>query len=129
MASTRWYNNYDLTRREVDTLRKRFLERCNELEVDYNVVLGEFTREIISRAVQESNWQEGIEVDVGRTQVLADLAFDEIEDVVGPHLDMNKVLRFHRDSVVRLQREGAAADEIAAYNLARAHHAIVWVGF
>src|SRR5713101_6482942 len=98
MASDRWYKRYDELLNEVTKLRERFFARCVELELDANVVLGEFTREILARAVQESNWQEGIELDAGRTQVLANIAFDEVEDVVGPHLDMNKILRFHRDS-------------------------------
>ncbi len=41
---------------------------------------------------------------------------------------MNKILRFHRNAVVRMKQGGASTDEIGAYNLARAHHAISWVG-
>lgn len=123
-----WYNNYDALRANVEDLRQRFLKRCGELAIDPNKVIGEFSREILIRAVHESNWQEGIELDAGRTQKLASVAFDEMEDVIGPHLDMNKVLRFHRDAVVQLKREGASVEEVATYNLARAHHAIAWVG-
>ncbi len=123
-----WYNNYDAMRAKVEELRQRFLKRCQDLVVDPNRVIGEFSREIIIRAVLESNWQEGIELTAGQTQKLACAAFDEMEDVTGPHLDMNKILRFHRDAVVRLKRDGASVNELAAYNLARAHHAIAWVG-
>ena len=128
MSSNVWHNNYSSLRTQVEELRRRFLQRCAELAVDPNIVLGEFSREILVRAVHESNWQEGIELDAGRTQKLASAAFDDMEDVVGPHLDMNKVLRFHRDTVIRLKREGASLEEVATYNLARAHHAITWIG-
>ncbi len=113
---------------QVLTLRNQFTQRCDQLELNANLVLGEFTREFLTRAVHESNWQEGLELDPGKTQQLANIAFDEMEDVAGPHLDMNKILRFHRHSVVRMKSEGLSAEEIGAYNLARAHHAITWVG-
>ncbi len=128
MPAEVWYNNYDALRADVEELRQRFLKRCVELEINPNKVIGEFSREILIRAVHESNWQEGIELDAGRTQKLASVAFDEMEDVVGPHLDMNKVLRFHRDAVVELKRDGASVEEVATYNLARAYHAIAWIG-
>ena len=124
-----WYNNYEKLRAQVDELRRKFLERCKELSLNPDRILGEFTREILIRAVHESNWQEGIELDSGKTQELASCAFDELEDIAGPHLDMNKVLRFHRNSVLRLKKDGASVDELAAYNLARAYHAIVMIGW
>lgn len=123
-----WYRSYDELNSQVLDLRQKFENRCKELDVGPNTVLGEFTREFLTRAVHESNWQEGLELDPGKTQELASIAFDEMEDVAGPHLDMNKLLRFHRSSVIRMKREGATTEEIGAYNLARAHHAIVWVG-
>lgn len=123
-----WYRNYDEYNTRVSELRGALMVRCAELQLDYAKVLNEFGRESLARAVHESNWQEGIELDAGKTQKLEMIAFDEIEDVIGPHLDMNKVLRFHRDAVVKMKRNGVTQEEIGAYNLARAHHAIEWVG-
>lgn len=123
-----WYRNYDDYNTRVGELRSALSVRCAELQLDLAKVRNEFGRESLARAVYESNWQEGIELDAGKTQKLEMIAFDEIEDVIGPHLDMNKVLRFHRDAVVKMKKSGVTQEEIGAYNLARAHHAIEWVG-
>jgi fido (protein-threonine AMPylation protein) len=124
-----WYQQYEQLRTEVFELRRRFLHRCLELGADPGAVLAQFWREITIRAVHESNWQEGIYVEKGKTKELAEAAFDELEEIKGPHLDMNKVLRFHRDAVVRLRERGAAPEEIAAANLSKAHIAITWIGY
>jgi fido (protein-threonine AMPylation protein) len=119
-----WYNNYDALRAEVEAIKANFIARCRSLKIDPVTVEGEFNREIISRAVHESNWQEGIELDQGRTQELANAAFDDIEEIAGPHLDMNKLLRIHRDTVLRFKSDSRTVEEIATFNLARAYLAL-----
>jgi len=123
-----WYRSYDAYNSRIAELREALRKRCEDLEVDAKQILAEFTRESHARAVHESNWQEGIELERGKTQKLESIAFDELEDIKGPHLDMNKVLRFHRDAVVQMKKKGMSQEEIGAYNLARAHHVIEWVG-
>jgi len=122
-----WYTDYNALKERVDVLRKMLSDRCAELEVDETQVHNEFFKDIVVRAVHESNWQEGIELNIGKTQELADAAFDDVEQINGPHLDMQNVLRRHRDVVVKLKRAGKSEEEIATYNLARAHFAISWI--
>jgi fido (protein-threonine AMPylation protein) len=128
MASEVWYRNYEAFRLQVDDLKTKFAARCVELKVDSSKVLKEFSREILIRAVHESNWQEGIELAEGKTQELALAAFDDMEEIEGPHLDMNKILRLQRDSILGLKKKGASVEEIAAYNLALAYKSITWIG-
>jgi fido (protein-threonine AMPylation protein) len=128
MAAEVWYRNYEAFRLQVDELRTKFVTRCTELKAEPSKVLKEFSREILIRAVHESNWQEGIELAEGKTQELALAAFDDMEDVEGPHLDMNRILRLQRDSVLALKKKGASVEEIAAYNLALAYKSITWIG-
>lgn len=123
-----WYHNYETYKARIDELRGALAHRCGDLQIDLSKILKEFSHESLARAVYESNWQEGIELDRGKTQKLEMIAFDEVEDIIGPHLDMLKLLRFHRDSVVKMKRDGATQEEIGAYNLARAYHAVEWVG-
>jgi len=87
----------------------------------------EYRAQFISVAVHESNWQEGIELDIGMTRHLASMAFDDLEDIAGPHLDMNKILRHHRHDVIRLKSKKSTPQEIGAFNLARAHHVLEWI--
>jgi fido (protein-threonine AMPylation protein) len=123
-----WYEKYDVIRGDLERRHEELLERCDVLGIDPNRVLSDFWQDIVIHAVRESNWQEGICLDRGKTQELADQAFDEVEYIQGPHLDMNKILRFHREAVVKLRRRGASVEEIAALNLARAYIAVTWVG-
>src|ERR1039458_4813150 len=124
MAAEVWYRNYETLRAKVLELKENFGSKCQSLALEPKQIEAEIRRELISRAVHESNWQEGIELDGGRTKELANYAFDDIENVEGPHLDMNKILKFHRDVVIKLKRKGASREDLAAYNLAKAHAAI-----
>lgn len=123
-----WYAQYDRLRDRVLHLRETFRGRCRELGVSPDAVLDEARQEILARAVHESNWQEGLELSLGRTQELTLAALDELDGIVGPHLDMNVILKAHRDHVVRLKRSGAPVEELATYNLALAHHALRAIG-
>ncbi|MGD0649709.1 MAG: Fic family protein [Verrucomicrobiia bacterium] len=91
-------------------------------------MLSEVEKEVIARSVHESNWQEGLYLDRGRTRELAEAVFESVGDVSGPHLDMEAVLEHHRKDVVALKRKGASIEEVAAHNLARAHVALRWIG-
>lgn len=122
-----WYKNYENLRKKAEELKKRFSQRCAELKIEEVRILNEFIKEILIRAVHESNWQEGIELNQGRTQELSNAAFDDLENIQGPHLDMNKILRFHRDTVLKLKRAEKREEEIAAYNLAKAYQAVGWM--
>ncbi|MCE9520633.1 MAG: Fic family protein [Verrucomicrobia bacterium] len=83
--------------------------------------------QLIAKAVHESNWQEGVELSLGRTQELSLEAFDDLDAIKGPHLDMTKLLRIQRDEVVKLKRKKASLEEVAAYNLVFAHMAVKWI--
>ncbi len=120
-------NDYENLRPKVDKLKLQLAERCSQLNVNQTQILNEFFREILIRAVHESNWQEGIELNKGRTEELSNAAFDDLEDIQGPHLDMNKILRFHRDVVLKLRREKKSEEEIATYNLAKAYQSLRWI--
>ena len=98
-------NDYENLRPKVIKLKLQLAERCSQLNVNQTQILNEFFREILIRAVHESNWQEGIELNKGRTEELSNAAFDDLEDIQGPHLDMNKILRFHRKCSSKTQRE------------------------
>lgn len=123
-----WYKNYEYYKNEVENRRLEFKERCEQLHLNKNKIIGEFTREFVARAVHESNWHEGLELGHGKTQQFAGIAFDEVKNIAGPHLDMKSVLAFHRKSVARLIKDGSTTEEIGAYNLARAYHAVAWIG-
>src|SRR5712691_6220772 len=82
-----WYDSYDTLRKEVDLLRDKFHDRCKQLKQEPRLILNAFSRDIIARAVFESNWQEGIEVDRGRTKELADIVFEDFDQLDIPHID------------------------------------------
>jgi Fic family protein len=120
-------NDYENLRKRVDELKQRLIERCSQLDINEKQVFNEFFKEVLIRAVHESNWQEGIELNEGRTQELSNAAFDDLEEIQGPHLDMNKILRFHRDVVIKLKQEKKSEEEIATYNLAKAYQSLGWI--
>jgi hypothetical protein len=128
MSRTRpWYDSYELLREEVNLLRKTFHERCKQLKQKPRVILNAFSRDIISRAVFESNWQEGIEVERGRTKELADIVFEDFDHLDIPHLDFAGILNHHRSQVIALRRKRVSQDELAAYNLSVAHRCLWWI--
>ena len=123
-----WFANYASLREQVEDRRHAFEARCTELQLAPASVLAEFSRDILARAVHESNWQEGLELDKGRTRELAEAAFDDYEDIAGPHLDLSRILRSHRNAVVGLKTRGQSIEELAAYNLAKAHSSLRLIG-
>jgi fido (protein-threonine AMPylation protein) len=92
------------------------------------VVTDEVFRDITSRLVHESNWQEGIYLDRGRTRELLDEVFEEAPPLTGPRLDFAELLKRHRRHVYQLKRQRASVEEVATFNLSRAHHALHWIG-
>jgi fido (protein-threonine AMPylation protein) len=122
-----WYESYDTLRKEVDLVRDKFHDRCKQLKQEPKAILNAFSRDIIARAVFESNWQEGIEVDRGRTKELADIVFEDFDQLDAPHLDFARILNHHRKQVIELKRNGVPENELAAYNLAAAHRSLWWI--
>jgi len=123
-----WYENYEELLAEVATLKHRFQERCAELGHEAEVILGAFRRELLARAVHESNWQEGVELEYGRTRELADLVTDDLHFMDGTRLDVEGIVAAHKARILQMKREKAKSEEIAAVNLARSHVMLSWVG-
>jgi fido (protein-threonine AMPylation protein) len=122
-----WYRQYAALKQRVEHLKTQFTKRCEALGADPNVIADQIWQEQVIRAVHESNWQEGIYVEQGKTRELALHVFDNLEGVVGPHLDFDGLTESHRRRVVTLKRKGMSIDEIATVNLSAAHIAIKWI--
>jgi hypothetical protein len=128
MISTPWYMQYEVLRNRVGHLKAQFTRRCESLGIDPNLTVAEVWKAVVIRAVHESNWQEGIYVERGRTRELAMHMFDDYEGISGPHLDFGSILDMHKGRVVRLKRRGVSTQELAAYNLSAAYLAVTWIG-
>lgn len=135
MASTKktrkspWFQRYPELREELLEVKGKYIERCEELGVSYRELSPELWSEFISRAVHESNWQEGIQVEKGRTHELTDQAGELVSQMRGPHVDLGRRLREHLKHCKKLTKDGISVEELAAFNLATAHHCIpliVW---
>lgn len=124
-----WYRNFDNFKIRISELDSALSERCDHLKISPEKVLEEFMREFVTRAVHESNWQEGLELEKGKTQKMANAAFDDCDEIAGPHLDMVKILSAHRRSVQKMKKAGLSTEEIGAYNLTKAYQAAGWVAF
>jgi hypothetical protein len=98
-----WYDCYETLREEVTILRAKFHARWNEPDLQPSTILEFFRRDIVARAVFESNWQEGIQVDQGRTKELADIVFEDFDKRDDPHIDFARVLNHHRNQVLALR--------------------------
>jgi len=122
-----WYAAYGPLSEELEAIRQAFSDRCKELSKDPAEILSASSRDIIARVVFESNWQEGIQLDQGKTKELADLVFEDFDKLSTPHVDFAAVLNHHRKQVIRLKRKRATMDELAAYNLSGTHHALGWI--
>src|SRR5688572_4307002 len=85
MPSIPWYGRYDDIRQEVEESQASFQERCRVLGTDPDTAIAEVWRELIARAVHESNWQEGVYLDEPRTRELTDEALDNLPVIKGPH--------------------------------------------
>lgn len=127
MAGTPWHQGYEERRHEVLALQKQYYDRCTELGADPRKIKESVSRELVTRIVHESNWQEDLYLDAGRTRELADAVFDDPIGIKGPRLDMQAIVKAHRDKAIQLVRGGASNEELAAYNLSRSHEAVRWI--
>lgn len=121
MPAQPWYLRYDEYREEVQQRKERFEERCASLGIDPQKVLREKSLELIARAVQESNWQEGLYLDEYHTRQLANAAFRELMKEQNLVLDMDRIIEEHRLQILDMQRRGQSIEEIASYNLSKAY--------
>lgn len=122
-----WYSEFPKLSEKIVELKSEFERICNDLGVDRYKVLEEFGKELTTRIVHESNWQEGLILEKGKTKKFTELAINKIEDIAGPSLDVNWILEQHRVTVAELFEGGASTEEVGAYNLASAHMAIVMI--
>lgn len=122
-----WYSRYPQLSEEVASLRDAFRSRCKQLGHDADPILGAFNREFLARAVHESNWQEGVELELGRTRELASLVMDDLRFNDDCRLDLEALTTHHRDDILRLKRKNASDEEIATVSLARAHILLGWI--
>ena len=116
-----WYLRYSEHKAAVEEKQRAFAQRARELGKDERALVTDVTRELLIRAVHESNWQEGVRLDEGTTQRMAGEAFDALPEVLGPHLDMDAYVEEHRKRILTLDRNGASTEMIAAFNLTTAH--------
>jgi fido (protein-threonine AMPylation protein) len=128
MNATPWYTRYSDIQKRVTELKVQFIKRCEALGVSPSVVASEVWNDLVIRAVHESNWQEGIYVERGKTRELALHVFEALDGISGPHIDLDRLLSSHKQHVISLKRKHFTIDEIAAYNLSAAHVAITWIG-
>jgi len=122
-----WYEKYDELSARISQVREEYLVKCQSLSIHPTQALSEFSRDLVSRIVHESNWQEGLCLDQDRTRELVDAVFDDPGMVRGPHLDFQGLLSVHRTQVLRMKRQGVSNEELAALNLSRAHRCIQWI--
>lgn len=122
-----WYSSYALLATEVADAKTAFHKRCNELGHAADRSVAEFHRDLVARTVRESNWQEGVELEIGRTRELAALAMDDLRFEDDARLDLEGIVDAHRQRIVQLKRQRASAEEIATMSLARAHVVLQWI--
>ena len=119
-----WYTTYPQLIERLAELKTQFTARCAELELETHRVLQENWADIAVQAVQESNWQEDIYVEPGRTRELAMHVFEEGSRISGPHLDVEAIMESHKRQVIGLKRAKVSFNEIAAHNLSASYLAI-----
>jgi len=128
-----WYALYPEFAEELGRLRATFRTRCQELLGDaHHKIWDEFRRDLISRTVHESNWQEGLRLSEAHTRELTDFAFEADADrqfTSGPSLDLDGLANSHRRDVLDMKRAGRTVEELAAFNLARSHQAIEYIAY
>src|SRR4051812_273691 len=115
MPGTVWYERFDELLDSVEVKRERYEKRCEELGVPKGVVQDELRRDLIARIVRESNWQEQLYLGLGQTRELANAALDETYSIQGPHIDINRVCKQHRDAVVKLYSGPHFSDRRLSY--------------
>lgn len=122
-----WYYDYPKYLAEVEKRRTTLAERCKELGVDARGIIFDFSKDLIARAVFESNWTEGIELSYGKTRELNEIVFADFHESKSPHLDTAKILNDHKKRVVALKRKKVSYEELAATNLSAAYLAMTFV--
>lgn len=122
--SKAWYDRYDELVKIVGEKKALYESRCESLGVSPQIVTKEIWNELIARAVKESNWQEGLELELDRTRELAIAALDELGIITEPHLDFEKIIEFQKKVVIGYKKKGATREEIGAYNLSTAYSLI-----
>lgn len=124
-----WYRRYDKYYEEVFLRKQAFETRCERLGIAPIQALNEIRGEMIVRAVRESNWLEGIQLDEFRTRELTIEAFMSKEETIkGPRLDVEKIVRQHQQEINEMINEGTTLDEIATYNLSSAYWVLDSIG-
>ena len=116
-----WYSNYDGLKEGLAAVRLRFFETCKEKELEENAVIAGFYRDLTAKAVYESNWQEGVKLERGKTQRFSNMAFDEIGTFTGPSLDLDAILKIHQKLVRGIFKKGGSMEEVGAFNLASSY--------
>ncbi len=116
-----WFRRYEEYKLELAELRERYKIRCIELGGDFRLLTHDQWDQFISIAVRESNLQEGIKLERGRSAELTDVAHEFMSRVEGPYLKLDDFAQDHEQVVSELVRNGNTNDEIAAFNLSTAH--------
>jgi hypothetical protein len=122
-----WYEQFEQCRDEIARKREGYETRCKELGMKPRQIQEEVQKDLITRIVRESNWQEQYYLTVAATRELAEAVFNDPSSIQGPHLDMNRVVSDHREQVIKLKKARKTPEEIAAFNLSRAHVAVDWI--
>lgn len=122
-----WYETYSSVVTRVDSAKAKFRDRCEQLGKRSEALLSEFQKDLLARTVRESNWQEGIELELGRTRELAEIAMDDLRFPEDGRLDIESIAEIHRSQVLELKRSGASSEEVATLSLARAHLLLKWI--
>ncbi len=122
-----WYYNYEQKLAAVREAKSSFHARCTELGIQPVAVMLSYTKEIVAAAVHESNWQEGVEVSLGRTRELSDVVFADFSPSKNPGLDIDWILQNHRERVLKAKRQGISEDDLVALNLSATYRAIEWL--
>jgi len=119
-----WYKNSESLKSTVSDLRLKFEGRCRELGLSPFGLQSEIWADLIARAVHESNWQEGIELDEPRTREIVFEVFqlDAIQHT--PAIDISAILGRQRRVINEMRRHARSVEEIATFNLACAHTCI-----
>lgn len=122
-----WYLRWPGVVDEVMVAKAEFEQRLAELGGNSFAITQGLRRDFLARAVHESNWQEGYEIEIGRTRVISDQVFKSLAVGSDGFLDCAKIVEAHRLSVVRLSASKASVEEIATFNLSVAHVVLNWI--
>ena len=118
-----WYTRYEDLRVEIEAAKAELRKEAGKYSYGSDVLV-DFFRDHLARMVHESNWQEGVYLDFGKTKELAGAIFCELGAGRGPRLDLNSLVETAREGVLESKRAGKSIEELAAESLSRAHMAI-----